>query len=272
MVQVTAQAYVNRPDPDWLGGAVHHLQQLAGHTLLDDLDGVQLAVVNAAHDLPRPTTPVEHLLLRGLLLEAAQRIGSSLHAYVHAKPDASCGLDEGHILRAFFPGSRDDPRQTFEEWATSFCGALRHAHPVSNSQRVAQAIRDNYKRTLNARDLARSVHMTSSGLRRAFRTELGLSLREYHMAVRLLAALPDIASEKIACVALDVGYRSTKNFYRAFRHLTGLTPTRFRRLSPAERQTVFDSAWKVVHRRQSFGPEDEKGAPSSHRSSRSSRR
>src|SRR5438045_202695 len=37
-------------------------------------------------------------------------------------------------------------------------------------------------------------------------------------------------TEKIEPIALEVGYRSKKNFYRAFRALTGLTPSTCRRL------------------------------------------
>jgi methylphosphotriester-DNA--protein-cysteine methyltransferase len=55
--------------------------------------------------------------------------------------------------------------------------------------------------------------------------------------LRLVDALVRVRQEKIEVVALGVGYRSTKNFYRAFRELTGLTPTGFRGLS-AERAAV----------------------------------
>ena len=46
--------------------------------------------------------------------------------------------------------------------------------------------------------------------------------------MRLIEALPQVPTEKIDAIALKVGYRSKKNFYRAFQTVTGLTPTAFR--------------------------------------------
>src|SRR5438034_10710996 len=48
--------------------------------------------------------------------------------------------------------------------------------------------------------------------------------------------------EKVEAVALSVGYRATKNFYRAFRQLTGTTPTGFRRLPPERAAAVLEFA------------------------------
>ncbi len=47
-------------------------------------------------------------------------------------------------------------------------------------------------------------------------------------------------------IALEVGYRSRKNFYRMFKTLTGLTPTAFRNIADNERRDVMAKAWKEV--------------------------
>jgi AraC-like DNA-binding protein len=47
-----------------------------------------------------------------------------------------------------------------------------------------------------------------------------------------------IGSEKVDAIALDVGYRSKKNFYRIFKSLTGLTPSAFRQLPKDEQHAV----------------------------------
>jgi AraC-like DNA-binding protein len=49
--------------------------------------------------------------------------------------------------------------------------------------------------------------------------------------MRLIEAMPHVSTEKIEAIALKVGYKSKKNFYRAFQDVTGLTPTAFRNLS-----------------------------------------
>ena len=84
-------------------------------------------------------------------------------------------------------------------------------------------------------------------MRKAFHVEFGRSPREYHTALRLLKAIEDIGVGKVEGVALGVGYKSKKNFYRMFRSLTGLTPTGFRQLTVIEQQRAIGRAWKDVH-------------------------
>jgi AraC-like DNA-binding protein len=60
-----------------------------------------------------------------------------------------------------------------------------------------------------------------------------------------------VRHEQVEAVALRIGYRRTKNFYRAFRQLTGMTPTGFRRLSAERAAAVLEFAKLafVGHRR-----------------------
>jgi methylphosphotriester-DNA--protein-cysteine methyltransferase len=96
------------------------------------------------------------------------------------------------------------------------------------------------------RRLARGVKMSPSGLRLAFRAEFGRTPRDYQAALRLLSAIKEVASGKIEAVALVIGYRSKKDFYRMFRSLTGLTPTNFRSLSQDEQRKLISKAWRDV--------------------------
>jgi AraC-like DNA-binding protein len=41
-------------------------------------------------------------------------------------------------------------------------------------------------------------------------------------------------------VALEVGYKSRKNFYATLQHFTGLTPTGFRRLSDSRAAEIIE--------------------------------
>jgi len=47
-----------------------------------------------------------------------------------------------------------------------------------------------------------------------------------------------VAPRERESVALQVGYKSKKNFYRALQQVTGLTPTEFRGLSDAPAEIV----------------------------------
>lgn len=50
---------------------------------------------------------------------------------------------------------------------------------------------------------------------------------------------------KIDAIATQVGYRSRKNFNDAFRQVTGLTPTAFRRLPAQRASEIVDSLDRV---------------------------
>ncbi|PYR14420.1 MAG: hypothetical protein DMF95_03650 [Acidobacteria bacterium] len=90
--------------------------------------------------------------------------------------------------------------------------------------------------------LARDCHTTPVRLAREFRRQFGMSIPRYQRTLRLVEALGRVRDEKVEAVALSVGYRATKNFYRAFRQLTGTTPTGFRRLPPERAAAVLEFA------------------------------
>ena len=57
------------------------------------------------------------------------------------------------------------------------------------------------------------------------------------------------ANVNIEATALEAGYGSKKNFYRAFRRVTGLTPAAFRRLSHERALHVVESLAAAPPRR-----------------------
>lgn len=232
--------------PRWLNQVARDLQCMAGDATIWSTEARPSSLIERVGRLPAPSTPVESLLLRGLLWESAYRIGSALHALEHRNARVRCALDEDDMLLTSFASGVLDGRHAFADWATRFCRVLDHLHPPSGARRAAAVIRRTFPQPLNIEDLARSVHMTASGLRRAFHGEFGRSPRAYQAAVRLLHAIEQVEVGNIEGIALEVGYRSRKNFYRMFKTLTGLTPTAFRTIADNERRDVMAKAWKEV--------------------------
>jgi AraC-like DNA-binding protein len=77
--------------------------------------------------------------------------------------------------------------------------------------------------------LGAAIGRQSSYLGRLFHSEVGVTVREYVRGLRLKHATELIRDGvKIEAVALVVGYRSKKNFYRQFRQSFGTTPGGFR--------------------------------------------
>jgi AraC-like DNA-binding protein len=59
-------------------------------------------------------------------------------------------------------------------------------------------------------------------------------MRQFHIRIRVVEAIKMFAAgaRKITAVARLVGYKSDKNFYRALRAVTGLTPSALMMMGP----------------------------------------
>jgi YesN/AraC family two-component response regulator len=103
-------------------------------------------------------------------------------------------------------------------------------------QRMVAFIDKGYADRITLKTVAAAIRGNPTKLGRRFHADVGVSVHVYVTRVRLEHAAHLIASNvKIEAVALGVGYRSKKNFYRQFSKQFGVTPETFRKrrgLSP----------------------------------------
>ena len=103
--------------------------------------------------------------------------------------------------------------------------ATTHEHV----QRMLDQIHENCGQRLTLATLARHLERQSAYLGKLFRDEIGVSVHEYITRARMMLGAAQIRSGvKIEAVALDLGYRSKKNFYRQFKRRFGMTPEMYR--------------------------------------------
>lgn len=121
-------------------------------------------------------------------------------------------------------------------WAERFFAEFDKSHPLSTSERAARLIQEDYRGPCHLRDIAARLRVTPSQLARAFRWQYGESLKEYQRPLRIIEAVEQLRGAKVEAIALQVGFKSRKDFNRGFEQLTGLTPTQFKHLS-SERAT-----------------------------------
>jgi AraC-like DNA-binding protein len=107
-------------------------------------------------------------------------------------------------------------------WVT----ASRARRTVSpHVQRAKTFIRGNSHQQVTLKSVGEAVGRQHQYLATLFRQEAGITIHEYLTCVRIRHAWELIrAGEKIEAVALLVGYRSKKNFYRQFKSRVGLDP------------------------------------------------
>ncbi len=103
--------------------------------------------------------------------------------------------------------------------------ATTHEHV----RRMLKEIHERYTQRLTLRMLASTLQRQSAYLGRLFRDEVGVTVHEYVTRARMIFGAAQVRSGvKIEAVALELGYRSKKNFYRQFYRRFGTTPEAYR--------------------------------------------
>jgi two-component system, response regulator YesN len=94
--------------------------------------------------------------------------------------------------------------------------------------RILELIEESYAQPVTLRRLATELDRQASYLGALFRRETGVSVRQWLTRVRLDRASTLIREGvKIEAVAMLVGYRSKKNFYRQFKRRFAMTPVAY---------------------------------------------
>jgi AraC-like DNA-binding protein len=212
---------------------VRECQRFAGESSFVACPNEQLRLVrNFVTRLPDARDHAEALIFRGVLVDVAFKWARHIQEDVHRLPS---GQSRTVPLVEALTSSRGERiacyKDVFERWATAFLENLERAHLVSPAMRAKVIIDRRFAEHFQLRELARMVGCTSVRLRMLFKEEFGISLREYRTRARVLNAAKLVADSdvKIEAIAVLAGFRSKRNFYKAFRQVMGGTPSEFRR-------------------------------------------
>lgn len=225
----------------WFDEVIERLQTVNSGALDFDPDDAQLTLERLGRALARPETHIERLILRGLLLEVACRCGHQLHVR-ECDRAATCDFAEHAVLEQFLRDRTPEPIQPFLRWIGGFFSEFSRVHPQTPARKLARLLRRAGTGPFDTAAWAAAQGLSDARLRRAFVREFGQSIRDYQRCARIVAALDLAGAASVAHVAAQVGYRSRKNFYRAFTRLTGTTPAAFRRLPAGQRGQIVESA------------------------------
>jgi two-component system response regulator YesN len=102
-------------------------------------------------------------------------------------------------------------------------------HSSPHVRRMVALIEERFAENLSLHGLAAAIGRQEAYLGRLFREQMGVSMHEYLVSFRLARAESLIREgQKIESVALEVGYRSRRSFYRQFKRRYGTTPGAYR--------------------------------------------
>ncbi|MBN7820792.1 AraC family transcriptional regulator [Bowmanella yangjiangensis] len=102
---------------------------------------------------------------------------------------------------------------------------------MPNLQVVCEYIDCHLSQELRLEELCRLAYQSPFHFHRLFSAQMGLGLSAYIRQARLKRATWQLAFRpqmSITCIALDNGYQSLEGFSRAFRLVSGLSPSAFR--------------------------------------------
>lgn len=102
---------------------------------------------------------------------------------------------------------------------------------VTLIDKVLIYIDENLANTLNAEEISKSVHLSSSYLCHMFKKKTGFSLMEYvkHKRIMRAKALLEQDGLSVSEIAIACGYDNFSYFSRLFSLMTGLSPSRYRK-------------------------------------------
>jgi AraC family transcriptional regulator len=108
---------------------------------------------------------------------------------------------------------------------------VRGGLPVWRQKHVAAFIEEHLAEEISLTALAEVADLSLYHFARAFTQSFGVPPHRYHMARRMDRArsLLQKPALSVTQIGIQIGFRESSSFTRAFRRLTGLTPTEYRR-------------------------------------------
>jgi AraC-like DNA-binding protein len=217
----------------WQQALANWSQAFVGVTTLEDPNDLSAAPV--LDRIPPPSTRAEVALLKATLLGLGLRLMAALHSREETRVSCSCWQEGSQSLGLLTDPSRSDVLSGFREWLVTFVEIHQVQHPPTIAEKAAHLVRLRAPERMSMTELARRCQCGLRTLQRAFQARFGRSLAEYQKMTRLIAVASQLQEQtKIDALALEVGYRSKKDFYHAFRQVIGSTPGQFRELSQTQ--------------------------------------
>jgi AraC-like DNA-binding protein len=221
-------------------------------TLEDPLDWIAAAALNR---IPPTSTCAEIVLLKSTLLGIGLHFMAVMHSREKPQTCCSCWREGSRSLSLLMDPSPGDAMSSFREWLLTFVEIYRRHHRTTIAEEAAHLVRLRAPQRVSVAELARHCHCGLRTLQRVFRARFGRSLTEYQRIARLIAIASQLREQtKIDALAVDAGYRSKKDFYRAFSRVIGSTPGRFRALPQAQRTLLLASIRDSLMMRRAAAP------------------
>lgn len=116
----------------------------------------------------------------------------------------------------------------YEYEATNLSGVVSKSHEIDE---LAKYIRSNFSYNLTLDFLAQHMHLSREYLSRYFKKHMGKTISQYLLEVRIEKAKQMLrtTTHSISDICEYCGYSSISNFQKAFKKVTGVSPSLYRK-------------------------------------------
>lgn len=116
----------------------------------------------------------------------------------------------------------------YEYETTSLSGVVSKSHEIDE---LAKYIRSNFSYNLSLEFLAKHMNLSREYLSRYFKKYMGKTISEYLLEVRIEKAKQMLrtTTHTISDICEYCGYSSISNFQKAFKKVTGVSPSQYRK-------------------------------------------
>ena len=122
--------------------------------------------------------------------------------------------------------------------------ASRH-NPISRS--IEEYVKRNLNQDINLKTLAKTLDFDPTYLQKAFKKQMGCTIREAILRWRVEAAqlLLEDNSYSILEISKITGFKTQAHFSRIFKHLIGVNPSKYRQLPPEDLKVNVFKKWGI---------------------------
>lgn len=236
---------VSQTARDWLGDLIDRVQSFPD--LLSEAEPTETSALadRWVKSLPAAADPIEQLALALLLVNVAVVVLDHLHRDRGSR-DCKCYDAIAKLIRTTLPAGKMDSRAIFSGWLGPMQRTFLSEHPPTISEQAALLVRKEPARRWKLSETAATFGTPARRFAIEFQHVFARPFRDYVHLVRLSRALPEITEDgnKVEAAALNVGFKSKKDLYRACAKALRTTPAKLRRLETSDRTKLYGSLSK----------------------------
>jgi len=115
------------------------------------------------------------------------------------------------------------------------------ARSISKYRALLTHIQENISPSMRIEHLAEYMNMSRSSLSKAFRRDIGISLKDYLTRIQMEKAMDMLSSTSLTIdeIAFQLGYTNVPYFFRSFKKIVGESPGKYRQLNHGEKRGQF---------------------------------